>query len=46
MVGLRNKHDVPVLEACVLVVALLYMISNLTADIVVALLNPRIRRAG
>jgi peptide/nickel transport system permease protein len=39
-------HDVPLLEACVLVVAVLYMISNLIADIVVALLNPRIRMGG
>jgi peptide/nickel transport system permease protein len=36
-------HDVPLLEACVLLVAVLYMLSNLIADIVVALLSPRIR---
>ena len=46
MLNAANFHDVPVLEACVLVVALLYMISNLIADIVVALLNPRIRMGG
>jgi peptide/nickel transport system permease protein len=46
MITAANFHDVPVLEACVLVVALLYMISNLIADIVVALLNPRIRMGG
>jgi peptide/nickel transport system permease protein len=39
-------HDVPLLEACVLVVAVLYMVSNLIADVVVALLNPRIRMGG
>jgi peptide/nickel transport system permease protein len=46
MIGAASFHDVPVLEACVLVVAILYMISNLIADIVVALLNPRIRMGG
>jgi peptide/nickel transport system permease protein len=40
------NHDQPLLEACVLVIAVLYMIANLVADIVVALLNPRIRKAG
>jgi ABC-type dipeptide/oligopeptide/nickel transport system permease component len=30
----------------VLVVAVLYMLSNLIADIVVAFLNPRIRMGG
>ncbi len=38
-------HDQPLLEACVLVIALIYMAANLTADIVVALLNPRIRKS-
>jgi peptide/nickel transport system permease protein len=36
-------HDVPMLEATVLVVALIYMVSNLTADVLYAVLNPRIR---
>ena len=44
--GAAQFHDVPLLEACVLVVALLYMVSNLIADVVVALLNPRIRMGG
>jgi peptide/nickel transport system permease protein len=35
--------DVRVLEATVLVVAAIYMLSNLTADVIVALLNPRVR---
>lgn len=35
--------DFPVLEATVLVVATIYMLSNLGADIIVALLNPRVR---
>lgn len=38
-------HDLPMLEATVLVVAVIYMVSNLTADILYALLNPRIRLA-
>ena len=46
MVNAAQIHDVPMLEACVLVVAVLYMLSNLIADIVVALLNPRIRMGG
>lgn len=36
-------HDLPVLEATVLMVALLYMVSNLVADFLYAFLNPRIR---
>ena len=46
MVDAAQTHDVPMLEAAVLVVAVLYMVSNLIADIVVALLNPRIRMGG
>jgi len=41
-----QTHDVPMLEASVLMVALIYMAANLIADIVVALLNPRIRKGG
>jgi peptide/nickel transport system permease protein len=39
-------HDLPVLEATVLMVALLYMASNLVADFLYAFLNPRIRLAS
>ena len=46
MVLAAQTHDVPMLEAAVLMVAVLYMVSNLIADIVVALLNPRIRMGG
>ena len=35
--------DFPVLEATVLVVAAIYMLSNLGADVIVAFLDPRIR---
>jgi len=40
------NHDQPLLEACVLVIAVIYMVSNLVADVVVALLNPRIRKSS
>jgi len=39
-------HDLPMLEATVLMIAIIYMVSNLTADILLALLNPRIRLAS
>jgi peptide/nickel transport system permease protein len=46
MLTSAQTHDVPMLEASVLVVAVIYMLANLIADIVVALLNPRIRKGG
>ncbi|NLE23207.1 MAG: ABC transporter permease [Actinobacteria bacterium] len=46
MVEAALAHDIPLLEASVLLVAVVYMIANLIADIVVALLNPRIRMGG
>lgn len=46
MVQAAQTHDIPLLEASVLMVAVLYMVSNLIADIVVALLSPRIRMGG
>jgi peptide/nickel transport system permease protein len=46
MVEAAQTHDVVMLEASVLVVAVVYMVANLIADIVVALLNPRIRMGG
>jgi peptide/nickel transport system permease protein len=39
-------HDLPVLEATVLMIAVLYMVSNLVADILYGVLNPRVRLAG
>lgn len=39
-----NK-DVPLLEACVMVVASVYMLSNLGAEVLFGVLNPRIRYA-
>jgi peptide/nickel transport system permease protein len=38
-------HDLPTLEASVLMIALIYSISNLVADVVAAMLNPRVRLA-
>ena len=38
-------HDLPTLEASVLMIALLYTVSNFTADILTAFLNPRVRLA-
>jgi peptide/nickel transport system permease protein len=46
MLTSANAHDVLVLEASVLCVAAIYMFSNLTADVIVALLSPRIRKRG
>jgi peptide/nickel transport system permease protein len=39
-------HDLPMLEAAVLMVALLYMVANLIADVLYAALNPRVRLAS
>jgi len=39
-------HDIPVLEATVLLVALLLMLANLCADILYVVLNPRLRLSG
>jgi peptide/nickel transport system permease protein len=38
-------HDLPVLEATVLTVAILYMVSNFVADVLYGVLNPRVRLA-
>jgi len=43
MADSATLKDVPVLEATVLVVAAIYMLSNLAADVIVAVLNPRVR---
>jgi len=44
LVDAAKTHDVLVLEAGVLLVAVIYMLSNLTADVIVALLDPRARQ--
>ncbi|MEU4668254.1 ABC transporter permease [Amycolatopsis sp. NPDC023774] len=39
-------HDLPVLEAAVLVIAVIYTVANLCADLLYGVLNPRIRLAA
>jgi peptide/nickel transport system permease protein len=39
-------HDIPMLDATVLMVAIIYMLANLTADVLYAVLNPRVRAAA
>ena len=38
-----TQHDIPMLEACVLTIGVIYMVVTLVADIGFSLLNPRIR---
>jgi peptide/nickel transport system permease protein len=38
-------HDLPTLEAAVLMIAVLYMVANFVADVLYAVLNPRLRMA-
>jgi peptide/nickel transport system permease protein len=39
-------HDLPALEATVLMIAVLYMVSNFVADVLYGVLNPRVRLAS
>jgi peptide/nickel transport system permease protein len=41
-----RQKDLPLLTSCVLVIGLLYLVVTLVADILYALLNPRIRFGG
>jgi peptide/nickel transport system permease protein len=38
-----KARDVPLLQGAVLLVGIIYMLSTLIADLVIAALNPRIR---
>ncbi len=38
-----TNHDIPMLEACVLTIGVVYMVVTLAADILFSVLNPRIR---
>ena len=38
-----TSHDIPVLQGAVLLVGIVYMLSTLVADIIIAFLNPRVR---
>jgi len=40
-----NGHDLPTLEACVLMIAIIYCFANLIADLAYGILNPRVRLA-
>ena len=41
-----GKQDVPVVQAAVLMVGVIYMFSTLFADLFIAYLNPRLRLAA
>jgi peptide/nickel transport system permease protein len=41
--GLR--HDIFLMEDCVMIIAVIYMLGNLTADLLYSYLNPQIRRS-
>ncbi|HAP76321.1 MAG TPA: peptide ABC transporter permease [Acidimicrobiaceae bacterium] len=43
MLGAVGAHDVPVLQGAVMLVGMIYMVSTLLADLLIAYLNPRIR---
>ena len=38
-----QKKDYPLLQACVIVIGVVYLLATLTADILYSVLNPRIR---
>jgi peptide/nickel transport system permease protein len=38
-----ERKDIPLLQACVMVIIFFVVVANLVADVVYALLNPRIR---
>lgn len=41
-----QNRDIPTLQACILVVAAVYALANLAADLLYAFLNPRVRYGG
>jgi peptide/nickel transport system permease protein len=41
-----QSRDIPLLQGCIIVVALIYMASNLAADVLYAYFDPRIRYGG
>nr|WP_131119255.1 ABC transporter permease [Lichenihabitans psoromatis] len=43
MVDAVSKHDVPVVQACGLIFAVIYILLNMTADILAIMSNPRLR---
>ena len=45
MLNAATSHDIPVLQGAVLLVGIIYMVSTLLADVLIAFLNPRVRLA-
>ena len=43
MLSAVNSNDIPVLQGAVLIVGMIYMVSTLLADLLIAYLNPRVR---
>ena len=43
MLNAVGSKDIPVLQGAVLLVGMVYMLSTLTADLLIAALNPRVR---
>jgi peptide/nickel transport system permease protein len=43
MLTAATSHDIPVLQGAVLLVGIVYMVSTLVADVLIAFLNPRVR---
>jgi peptide/nickel transport system permease protein len=41
-----QSRDIPLIQGCIIVVALIYMLSNFTADLLYAYFDPRIRYGG
>ena len=41
-----NSRDIPLLQGCIIVIALIYMVSNFLADVFYAYVDPRIRYGG
>ncbi|NLV83191.1 MAG: ABC transporter permease subunit, partial [Spirochaetales bacterium] len=41
-----KTRDVPLIEACVLLITIIYALSTMITDILYSLLNPRIRYQG
>ncbi len=46
IVNAASRKDLPVLQAAVLLVAIIYMLATLVADLVIAWINPRARLGG
>ena len=46
MLSAVNTHDIPILQASVLIVGVIYMVASLVADLLIAVLNPRVRLEG